>query len=74
MIKTFREKYTDLINKWSKRVNWNYELADLDLHPFFDRIHLMYSLKGDSLRQLKKKIKQWEKKQHEKIHSKTDIH
>ena len=62
MIKTFREKYTDLINRYSKRIKWNFYYADLDLHPFFDRIHLMYSLKGDSLRQLKKKIKQWEKK------------
>ena len=70
MIKTFRERYTDLINRYSKRVNWNYNTADLDLHPFFDRIHLMYSLKGDNLRQLKKKIKQWERKQHEKIQSK----
>ena len=65
MSKTFREKYTDLINRYSKRIKWNFYYADLDLHPFFDRIHLMYSLKGDSLRQLKKKIKQWEKKQHE---------
>jgi hypothetical protein len=63
MIKTFREKYTDLINRYSKRIKWNFYYADLDLHPFFDRIHLMYSLKGDNLRQLKKKIKQWEKKQ-----------
>ena len=70
MIKTFREKYTNLINRYSKRIKWNFYYADLDLHPFFDRIHLMYSLKGDSLRQLKKKIKQWEKKQHDKSNRK----
>ena len=70
MIKTFREKYTDLINKWSKRVKWNYNLADLDLHPFFQRVHLIYSLKCNTLRDFKKKLKQWEKKQHEKSNRK----
>ena len=37
------------------------QLADLDLHPFFDRMNL-YSLKCDTLREFKKKLKQWEKK------------
>lgn len=60
--KDFRDKYNDLINKYSKRINWNYR-ADFDLFPFFDRLHLMYSLKANTLREAKRKIKQWEKKQ-----------
>ena len=70
MIKNFRQKYTDLVNRYSKRVNWNYDLAELDLHPFFQRVHLIYSLKCDTLRDFKKKLKQWEKKQHDKSNRK----
>lgn len=64
--KDFREKYNDLINKYSKRINWNYKCADFDLFPFFDRLHLIYSLKANTLREAKRKIKQWEKKQYDK--------
>ena len=50
-------KYTDLINKWSKRVNFK---EDLYLHPFFDRIHYAISGRYATLRQFKKAIKKIE--------------
>jgi len=50
-------KYTDLINKWSKRINFK---ADLDLHPFFDRVHYAISGRYATLKQFKKAIKKIE--------------
>ena len=52
-------KYTDLINKWSKRVKF---VADIDLHPFFDRVSYANSGKYATLKQFKKAIKKIEYK------------
>jgi len=56
-MKTWHSRYTDLINKWSKRVNFR---ADLDLHPFFDRVHYAISGRYATLKQYKKAIKKIE--------------
>ena len=56
-MKTWHSRYTDLINKWSKRINFR---ADLDLHPFFDRVHYAISGRYATLKQFKKAIKKIE--------------
>lgn len=54
---SWSSKYTDLINKWSKKTKF---VGPLDLHPFFDRVHYAISGRYATLKQFKKAIKKIE--------------
>jgi len=65
-MKTWRDKYQDLINRYSKRIKWvsvyknKKFIPDIDLHPFFDRVHYAISGRYATLKQFKKAVKQIE--------------
>ena len=48
---SWSSKYTDLINKWSKKTKF---VGPIDLHPFFDRVHYAISGRYATLKQFKK--------------------
>ena len=49
--------YYDLINKWSKKTNFR---GQIDMHPFFQRVHYSLISKCNTLRQFKKQLKESE--------------
>ena len=47
--------YNELINKWSRKTNFR---GQIDMHPFFQRVHYSLISKCKTLRQFKKQLKE----------------
>lgn len=66
-MKTWQDKYQDLVNRYSKRIKWvsvykgKKFIPDIDLHPFFDRVNASICTSAKTLKQFKQQLKQGRK-------------